>query len=108
MFLNKKILIGITASISAYKMYSFIRLIKQQGADIKVIITPSAKNFVSTTLLSTFSEHKVYVEFVEEDIWQNHVHLGRWADLFVIAPSSCNTIAKLANGISDNFLIATL
>jgi phosphopantothenoylcysteine decarboxylase/phosphopantothenate--cysteine ligase len=107
MFLNKKILIGITASISAYKMYSFIRLIKQQGAEIKVIITPSAKNFVSTTLLSTFSEHKVYVEFVEEDIWQNHVHLGRWADLFVIAPSSCNTIAKLANGICDNFLIAT-
>jgi phosphopantothenoylcysteine decarboxylase/phosphopantothenate--cysteine ligase len=107
MFLNKKILIGITASISAYKMYSFIRLIKQQGAEIKVIITPSAKNFVSTTLLSTFSEHKVYVDFVEEDIWQNHVHLGRWADLFVIAPSSCNTIAKLANGISDNFLIAT-
>jgi phosphopantothenoylcysteine decarboxylase/phosphopantothenate--cysteine ligase len=107
MFLNKKILIGITASISAYKMYSFIRLIKQQGAEIKVVITPSAKNFVSTTLLSTFSEHKVYVDFVEEDIWQNHVHLGRWADLFVIAPSSCNTIAKLANGISDNFLIAT-
>ncbi|MBA4258468.1 MAG: bifunctional phosphopantothenoylcysteine decarboxylase/phosphopantothenate--cysteine ligase CoaBC [Chitinophaga sp.] len=107
MFLDKKILVGITGSISAYKMYHFIRLLKQQGASIKVIITPTAKTFVSSTILSTFSEHKVYCEFVEDDLWQNHVHLGRWADLFVIAPSSCATIAKLTNGLADNFLVAT-
>lgn len=107
MFLNKKILVGITGSISAYKMYHFIRLFKQQGASVKVIITPTAKSFVSTTILSTFSEHKVYCEFVEDDLWQNHVHLGRWADLFVIAPCSCTTIAKLTSGLADNFLVAT-
>jgi len=107
MFLNKKILVGITGSISAYKMYQFIRQIKQNGALVKVIVTPSAKAFVSNTLLSTFSEHKVYCEFVDDELWQNHVHLGRWADLFVIAPASCNSISKLANGMADNFLIAT-
>jgi phosphopantothenoylcysteine decarboxylase/phosphopantothenate--cysteine ligase len=107
MFSNKKILIGITGSVSAYKMYTFVRIIKKLNAEVKVIVTPTAKHFISTTLLSTFSEHKVYVEFVEDDLWQNHVHLGRWADLFIIAPASCNTIAKLAHGISDNFLIAT-
>lgn len=107
MFLNKKILVGITGSISAYKMYQFIRQIKQNGALVKVIVTQSAKAFVSNTLLSTFSEHKVYCDFVEDELWQNHVHLGRWADLFVIAPASCNSISKLANGMADNFLIAT-
>jgi phosphopantothenoylcysteine decarboxylase/phosphopantothenate--cysteine ligase len=107
MFKEKKILIGITGSVSAYKMYSFVRQLRQKGAEIKIIITPSAKEFISTTLLSTFSEHKVYSEFVEGDMWQNHVHIGRWADLFVIAPASCTTIAKLTHGISDNFLIAT-
>jgi phosphopantothenoylcysteine decarboxylase/phosphopantothenate--cysteine ligase len=107
MFLDKKILIGITGSVSAYKMYALVRQLRQKGAEIRIIVTPSAKNFISTTLLSTFSEHKVYADFVEEDLWQNHVHLGRWADLFMIAPASCATIAKLANGISDNFLIAT-
>ena len=107
MFLDKKILLGITGSISAYKMYQFIRVLKQKGANVRVIVTPNAKAFVSTTILSTFSEHKVYCEFVEDDLWQNHVHLGRWADLFVIAPASCTTISKLVNGLADNFLVAT-
>jgi phosphopantothenoylcysteine decarboxylase / phosphopantothenate---cysteine ligase len=107
MFLDKKILIGITGSVSAYKMYAFVRQLRQKGADIKIIVTPAATEFISTTLLSTFSEHKVYCEFVEEDMWQNHVHLGRWADLFIIAPASCSTIAKMTQGLSDNFLIAT-
>jgi len=102
-----KILVGITGSVSAYKMYTVIRLLKQMGADIRIIITPTAKNFISPILLSTFSEHHVYCEFVENDLWQNHVLLGRWANLFLIAPASCNTIAKMANGISDNFLLAT-
>ncbi|MDP3392976.1 bifunctional phosphopantothenoylcysteine decarboxylase/phosphopantothenate--cysteine ligase CoaBC [Sediminibacterium sp.] len=102
-----KILVGITGSISAYKMYTVIRQLKQMGADIRVIITPTAKNFISPTLLTTFSEHSVYCDFVENDHWQNHVLLGRWANLFLVAPASCNTIAKMANGISDNFLLAT-
>jgi len=107
MFLDKKILVGITGSISAYKIYNFIRQLKQSGAIVKVIITPSAKAFVSTIILSTFSENKVFCEFVEDELWQNHVHLGRWADLFVIAPASCNSISKLTVGMADNFLIAT-
>lgn len=102
-----KILIGITGSVSAYKMYTVIRQLKQIGAEIRVVITPAATNFISPTLLTTFSEYKVYCDFVENDHWQNHVLLGRWANFFLIAPASCNTIAKMANGISDNFLIAT-
>ncbi len=102
-----KILIGITGSVSAYKMYTVIRQLKQSKVEIRVIITPAAKKFISTTLLTTFSEHKVYCDFVENDQWQNHVLLGRWANLFLIAPASCNTIAKMANGITDNFLLAT-
>ena len=107
MISGKKILIGITGSISAYKTYTLIRLLVQKGAIIKVVITPNAKDFVAPALLSTFSEHKVYCAYTENDIWQNHVDLGRWADLFVIAPASCNTIAKMANGICDNFFMAT-
>jgi len=107
MISGKKILIGISGSISAYKTYTLIRLLVQKGAIIKVVITPNAKDFVSTTLLSTFSEHKVFCAYTENDIWQNHVDLGRWADLFVIAPASCNTLAKMANGICDNFFMAT-
>ncbi|MBT9484402.1 bifunctional phosphopantothenoylcysteine decarboxylase/phosphopantothenate--cysteine ligase CoaBC [Sediminibacterium sp.] len=102
-----KILIGITGSVSAYKMYTVIRQLKQSKVEIRVIITPTAKNFISPTLLTTFSENKVYCDFVENDQWQNHVLLGRWANLFLIAPASCNTIAKMANGITDNFLLAT-
>lgn len=102
-----KILVGITGSVSAYKMYTVIRHLKQMDVDVRIIITPTAKNFISPTLLTTFSEHKVYCDFVENDQWQNHVLLGRWANLLLIAPASCNTIAKMANGIADNFLLAT-
>lgn len=107
MISGKRILIGITASISAYKTITLIRLLTKKGAEVRVVITPAAKEFVSPILLSTFSNHKVYCDFVENEIWENHVHLGRWADLFVIAPASCNSIAKMANGICDNFLMAT-
>lgn len=107
MISGKKILIGITASISAYKIITFIRLLVKLGAEVKVVITPAARNFVSPILLSTFSNHKVYCEFVENEIWENHVHLGNWADLFLIAPASCNTISKMATGLCDNFLLAT-
>lgn len=107
MIAGKKIIVGITASIAAYKTYTLIRLLVKKGAEVRVVITPAAKDFVSPVLLSTFSNHKVYCDFVEKEIWENHVHLGRWADLLVIAPATCNTIAKMANGICDNFLMAT-
>lgn len=107
MISGKKILIGITGSISAYKTITLIRLLVKKGADVRVVITLAAKDFVSPIVLSTFSNHKVYQEFVENDIWENHVILGRWADLFLIAPASCNTISKMATGLCDNFLMAT-
>jgi phosphopantothenoylcysteine decarboxylase/phosphopantothenate--cysteine ligase len=107
MISGKKILIGITGSISAYKTITLIRLLVKKGADVRVVITSAAKDFVSPMVLSTFSNHKVYHEFVENDIWENHVILGRWADLFLIAPASCNTISKMATGLCDNFLMAT-
>ncbi|MEI6595365.1 MAG: bifunctional phosphopantothenoylcysteine decarboxylase/phosphopantothenate--cysteine ligase CoaBC [Bacteroidota bacterium] len=107
MISGKKILIGITGSISAYKTITLIRLLVKKGADVRVVITSAAKDFVSPMVLSTFSNHKVYHEFVENDIWENHVILGRWADLFLIVPASCNTISKMATGLCDNFLMAT-
>ena len=107
MISGKKILIGITGSISAYKTITLIRLLVKKGADVRVVITSAAKDFVSPMVLSTFSNHKVYHEFVENDIWENHVILGRWADLFLISPASCNTISKMATGLCDNFLMAT-
>lgn len=107
MISGKKIIIGITASISAYKAITLVRLLVKKGAEVKVVITPAAKDFISPITLSTLSNHKVYCDFVENDLWENHVHLGRWADLFLIAPASCNTISKMANGLCDNFLLAT-
>jgi len=107
MLSGKKILLGITASIAAYKSIILLRLLVKEGAEVKVIITPSARKFISPVILSTFSSHKVYCEFVENDQWKNHVELGNWADLFLIAPLSCNTLAKMANGICDNFFLAT-
>jgi len=100
---GKKILIGITASIAAYKTISLIRLLIKEGAEVRVVITPAAREFVPVIVLSTLTRHKVYQAFSENDLWENHVELGRWADLFLIAPASCNTIAKMASGICDNF-----
>lgn len=107
MISGKRILIGITASISAYKAITLVRLLTKRGAMVRVIITPAAKEFVSPITLSTLSNHKVYCDFVENGVWENHVLLGRWADLFLIVPASCNSIAKMANGLCDNFLMAT-
>jgi phosphopantothenoylcysteine decarboxylase / phosphopantothenate---cysteine ligase len=107
MLKNKKILIGITGSIAAYKTILLIRLLVQQQAIVKVVITPSAKNFVTPLVLATLSKNKVYEHLFNEDEWSNHVALGRWADVFVIAPLSCNTLGKMANGLCDNMLLAT-
>ncbi len=103
---GKKILIGITGSIAAYKSIVLVRLLIQEGAEVKVIITPAAKEFVSPLVLSTLSKNKVLTDLFDESSWANHVELGRWADLMLIAPLSCNTLAKMANGLCDNLLVA--
>ncbi|MEO8171722.1 MAG: bifunctional phosphopantothenoylcysteine decarboxylase/phosphopantothenate--cysteine ligase CoaBC [Sediminibacterium sp.] len=106
MFQGKKILIGITASIAAYKSILLVRLLVKQGAEVKVVMTPAAKDFVSPLVLSTLSKNNVVMDLVEGNEWSNHVMLGRWADVFVIAPLSCNTLAKMAHGLCDNVLLA--
>lgn len=107
MLKGKKILIGITGSIAAYKIIFLVRLLIKAGAEVKVIMTPSAQHFVSPLVLSTLSQHKVHIDFFSENTWANHVMLGRWADCMLIAPLSANTLAKLAQGQCDNLLLAT-
>jgi len=104
---GKKILLGITGSIAAYKSILLIRQLVKEGAEVKVIVTPSAKDFVPVLTLSTVSRNAVLSELFDEGTWSNHVMLGRWADVMLIAPASCNTIAKMAHGICDNLLLAT-
>jgi len=107
MMKGKKILLGITGSIAAYKAIYLVRLLVKSGAEVKVIMTPSGKDFVSTLTLSTLSHNPVLTDLFDEQSWANHVMLGRWADLMVIAPLSCNTLAKMAHGQCDNLLMAT-
>jgi phosphopantothenoylcysteine decarboxylase/phosphopantothenate--cysteine ligase len=107
MLQGKKILLGITGSIAAYKSISLVRLLIKQGATVKVVITPAARDFVPVLTLSTLSKQEVISDLFDEATWANHVMLGRWADLFVIAPLSCNTLAKMAHGHCDNMLLAT-
>jgi phosphopantothenoylcysteine decarboxylase / phosphopantothenate---cysteine ligase len=107
MLSGKKILLGITGSIAAYKAIYLVRLLVKAGAEVRVIITPSAKDFVTTLTLSTLSKNPVLVDLFDAESWANHVMLGRWADVMVIAPLSCNTLAKMANGQCDNLLLAT-
>jgi len=107
MMKGKKILLGITASIAAYKAIYLVRLLIKSGAEVKVIMTPSSKDFVSPLTLSTLSINPVLTDLFDEQSWANHVMLGRWADVMVIAPLSCNTLAKMAQGQCDNLLMAT-
>lgn len=106
MLKGKKILVGITGSIAAYKAIYLVRLLVKSGAEVRVVITPAAKDFVSTLTLSTLSKNPVLVELFDQESWANHVMLGRWADVMVIAPLSCNTLAKMAHGLCDNLLLA--
>jgi phosphopantothenoylcysteine decarboxylase/phosphopantothenate--cysteine ligase len=106
MLKGKKILLGITASIAAYKSVFLVRLLSKAGAEVKVVMTPSAKEFVSPLTLSTLSKNPVLYNIADEDTWANHVMLGRWADVMLIAPCSANTLAKMAKGICDNLLQA--
>ncbi|HNQ13165.1 MAG TPA: bifunctional phosphopantothenoylcysteine decarboxylase/phosphopantothenate--cysteine ligase CoaBC [Bacteroidia bacterium] len=105
---GKKILLGISGSIAAYKIAELIRLLKKQKAEVKVVMTASACDFISPLTLSTLSKNKVYKDFYKSSTgeWENHVELGLWADIFLIAPASANTISKFANGLCDNLLSA--
>lgn len=107
MLTGKKILLGITGSIAAYKIPLLVRLLKKDGADVRVVMTPSAKDFVTPLTLSTLSGNPVLSHGFDEETgkWESHVELGLWADLFVIAPASANTMAKMAHGIADNYLL---
>lgn len=107
MLQGRKILLGITGSIAAYKSILFVRLLIKNGASVKVVMTPAARDFVSPLTLSTLSKQEVSIELFDEQAWVNHVMLGRWADLMIIAPLSCNTLAKMASGQCDNLLLAT-
>jgi len=107
MLAGKKILLAITGSIAAYKSIYLVRLLVKAGAEVKVIMTPAAKDFVSSLTLSTLSRNPVLTDLFDEQSWSNHVMLGRWADVMIIAPLSCNTMAKIANGQCDNLLLAT-
>ncbi len=106
MLQGKKILLGVTGSIAAYKSAHLIRLLIKAGAEVKVIMTPSATDFISRLTLSTLSKNRVLVDLFDEDSWANHVMLGRWADVMLIAPLSCNTLSKIAHGQCDNLLLA--
>ncbi len=104
---GKKIIIGITGGIAAYKINYLVRDIIRSGAEVKIILTRSAEQFVSPLTLSTLSKHKVYIDFYDENkTWNNHVDLALWADLMLIAPCTANTLAKISRGICDNFLMA--
>lgn len=109
MLKGKKILIGVTGSIAAYKIPFLVRLMVKEGAEVKVILTPAAGDFVTPLTLSTLSGHPVYSNFFEKEdgTWHSHVELGNWADVYLIAPLSATTMAKMANGIADNLLTAT-
>jgi phosphopantothenoylcysteine decarboxylase/phosphopantothenate--cysteine ligase len=107
MLAGKKIVLGITGSIAAYKAPLLVRQFIKAGAEVKVIMTPAATDFVSKLTLSTLSRHEVLVDLFQEDTWANHVQLGRWADVMLIAPLSCNTLSKMASGACDNLLLAT-
>lgn len=106
---GKRILLGITGGIAAYKVAYLIRILKKNGAEVRCIMTPASCDFISPLVVSTLSNHPVGIEFwnKQDGTWNNHVEYGLWADLFIIAPATANTIAKMANGACDNLLLAT-
>ena len=105
---GKKIILGVTGSIAAYKSAVLIRLLVKAGADVKVIMTAAAVDFITPLTLSVLSKNPV-ISHLQNDshTWNNHVELGLWADIMIIAPASANTIVKMANGQCDNMLLAT-
>ncbi|WP_255154790.1 bifunctional phosphopantothenoylcysteine decarboxylase/phosphopantothenate--cysteine ligase CoaBC [Ferruginibacter sp. HRS2-29] len=106
MLKGKKIILGITGSIAAYKSAVIVRLLIKAGAEVKVIMTPPATSFIAPLTLSTLSKNDVLFELSENDTWSNHVMLGRWADIMLMAPLTCNTLSSMASGACDNLLMA--
>ena len=109
MLSGKRVLLGVTGSIAAYKASFLVRLLIKNGAEVKVILTPSARAFVTPLTLATLSKNPVMWEYFdpkdEEGKWNNHVDLALWADLLIIAPATSNTISKMVNGTCDNLLM---
>jgi phosphopantothenoylcysteine decarboxylase/phosphopantothenate--cysteine ligase len=104
---GKKILLGVTGSIAAYKAASLTRLFIKKGAEVQVVMTSSAADFITPLTLSTLSKHPVHADVSSDTGWNNHVDIGLWADAMIIAPATANTLAKLANGLCDNMVMAT-
>lgn len=108
---GKKVLLGVTAGIAAYKTANLVRLFIKSGAEVQVIMTPASKDFITPLTLSTLSKNPVHSTFYdkeeENELWNNHVDLGLWADYMIIAPATANTLSKMTNGVCDNLLLAT-
>ncbi len=106
---NKHIIVGITGSIAAYKAAMLVRGLVREGAEVRVIMTPLAKEFITPLTMATLSKHPILVDFFdpENGAWNSHVSLGEWADALLIAPATANTLAKMAHGVADNLLLTT-
>jgi phosphopantothenoylcysteine decarboxylase/phosphopantothenate--cysteine ligase len=109
MLKGKKILLGITGGIAAYKSAYIVRLLVREGAEVRVIMTPSARDFITPLTMATLSKNPVLTEAFDSESgsWNSHIDLGIWADVFLIAPATANTMAKMASGIADNLLLTT-
>lgn len=109
MLAGKHIILGVTGSIAAYKAASLVRLLVKEGAEVKVVMTPLAKEFITPLTMATLSKNPILVDFYnpENGDWNSHVSLGLWADLYLIAPASANTIGKMIAGVADNLLLTT-
>ena len=109
MLQGKHILLGVTGSIAAYKAAVLCRLLVSKGAEVKVIMTATAKQFITPLTMATLSKNPILVEFFnpENGEWNSHIKLGEWADCYLIAPATANTIAKMATGVADNLLLTT-
>ena len=106
---GRHILLGITGSIAAYKAAVLCRLLKTAGAEVRVVMTPLAKQFITPLTMATLSKNPILVEFFdpENGAWNSHISLGEWADCYLIAPATANTLAKMATGVADNLLLTT-
>lgn len=106
---GRKILVGVTGGIAAYKAAALVRLLRKEDAEVRVVMTPAARNFITPLTLATLSQNPVFTEGFDPSNgqWNSHVSLGTWADLMVVAPATANTLAKMAHGIADNLLLTT-
>ncbi len=103
----KNVILGVTGSIAAYKALLLVRLLVKSGYDVKVLMTPTSKEFVAPLSFETLSKNEVHSDIISEESWNNHVDLGLWADVMIIAPATAVTLSKMASGLSDNIVVAT-